>query len=218
MKIDNLPSNYCYDQYGFLKQTKFDSFKYTFDYCKKQSTNIEMSYLRLGWLSSFFSYEKMQKMNVVDIGCGNGSFVKCCQGKFGKIVGYDVVGNTISKEELYGQKWDLIVLSDVLEHFDNIDDLLKINWKHAMISFPETPNVDNFEELKKWRHFKPNEHLYSLTLEKIQKWFNIYRCGTEDKFSILGTSNFEDLIRTRWNKEKTNISTILVERFVNYRY
>jgi len=206
-KIKNLPKSYIYDENGFVKQKEHDHFPYTVEYKKRQGTNVEMCYLRLGWLSAYFSYEEMKEMNVVDIGCGSGIFVKCCTGKFKKIVGYDVVGESISKRELYNVHWDLIVLSDVLEHFENIEDLFKIKWNYAMISFPETPKYENFEELKLWRHFKPNEHLYYLDLDNIIRWFEKNR-----DVEVVQTGNFEDLIRTRWNEEKTNISTVLVRR------
>lgn len=202
----HLPQSYSRDHYGFVHQKEHDHFVYTVDYRNHQSTNIEMSYLRLGWLSSHFSYERMKKMSVVDIGCGSGMFVKCCQGKFAKVVGYDVVGESITKEELMSTCWDLIVLSDVLEHFENLEDVMNIKWRFAMISFPETPKVHKFEDLTKWRHFKPNEHLHYLTLRGLQDWFGRKGCIP------VASGNFEDLIRKRWSETKTNISTLLVDR------
>ena len=208
-KIENLPQSYEYDKNGFIRQKEHDHFNYTLEYKKRQGTNVEMCYLRLGWLSSFFSYEKMKEMNVVDIGCGSGIFVKCCTGKFKRIVGYDLVGESISEKELHETDWNLVVLSDVLEHFEDIEDLFKMKWHYAMISFPETPKFETFEEMKSWRHFKPNEHLYYLNINNVIDWF-----WSHDKeyINVMGIGNFEDLIRTRWNEEKTNISTLLVSR------
>lgn len=204
-----LPHGYKYDENGFLKQTEHTTFPYTIEYKSRQGTNVEMSYLRLGWISSFFRSEEISKMNVVDIGCGNGVFVRCSSGKFGRIVGYDVVGDSISKDELYNTVWDMIILSDVLEHFDDIEDLFKIKWKFCMLSFPETPDVGTFEELRKWRHFKPNEHLYYLTAPKVRKWLESH-IGVK----VIGISNFEDLIRKRWDSSKTNISSIMTKRML----
>jgi len=206
--LKDFPDLYEYDQNGFIHQKKHDKFVYTVEYREHQSTNAEMSYLRLGWISFFFKYEQMMDMNVVDIGCGSGMFVSCCKGKFKRIVGYDIVGESISKEELNNTEWDLIVLSDVLEHFENINDLFKLKWKYAMVSFPETPNVESFEELTKWRHFKPNEHLWYLNLDGINRWIKAVNNGVK----VIGSGNFEDLIRKRWDLNKTNISTIMLER------
>lgn len=203
-----LPSQYEYDENGFIKQVEHIKFPYSIEYKARQGTNVEMSYLRLGWIASFFRSEELLKMNVVDVGCGSGEFVRNCSGKFNRIVGYDVVGDSISEEELYGTVWDLIVLSDVLEHYENIEDLFKIKWKACMLSFPETPVVSSFDELKKWRHFKPNEHLYCLTASKVRAWLEKH-----PGVKVIGISNFEDVIRKRWDDRKTNISSIMVKRY-----
>ena len=202
--IQDLPTSYAYDKFGILHQVEHDHFTYTVKYRKQQSTNIEMSYLRLGWLSAFIPYPTMKTMNAVDIGCGSGMFVKCCQGKFKRMVGYDVVGDSISKEELYDTTWDLIVLTDVLEHFEDMNDLFKLKWKCAMISYPETPNVRSFEEFSKWRHFKPNEHLHYFTQQSIIRWLN-----GNDKVCY-SSACFEDHLRKRWDENVPNITTLFV--------
>ena len=193
-------------QYGFWKQENPQPFQYTIDYKFKQSTNIEMSYLRLGMISNYITVDDMSSMSMVDIGCGNGSFVNCCRNKFKNVYGYDVTGDTISENELYSLYWDLIVLSDVLEHFEDINKLFDIKWKYAMISYPETPKVERWEELKSWRHFKPDEHIWCLNKEGIIQWLIDNDC------SVLGESNFEDLLRTRWEKTKPNITSLFIKR------
>lgn len=202
--IQDLPKSYSYDQFGTLHQVEHDHFNYTVKYRQQQSTNIEMSYLRLGWVSAHLGYNYMKKANAVDIGCGSGMFVKCCQGKFMRMVGYDVVGDSISREELYETEWDVVVLSDVLEHFEDINDLFKMKWTYAMISYPETPRVKTFDELKKWRHFKPNEHLHYFTWESMERWLDHNNRG------VRAYSMFEDFLRKRWDVNATNISTVLV--------
>lgn len=203
----NLPESYKIDDYGFIHQTQHDKFDYTVEYREHQSTNIEMSYLRLGFIASHFGYRAMQSMQAVDVGCGSGIFVKCCQGKFKKIVGYDVVGDSISTQELYDTNWDIVILTDVLEHFENMYDLFRIKWSYAMISYPETPCFTDFEDMKKWRHFKPNEHLHYLNATGMRRWLE-EECGLH----IIMESDFEDLIRSRWDIKLPNITTMLVNR------
>jgi len=205
--ISELPPEYAYDENGFLKQIVHYPFEYTQEYKDHQSTNVQMSFLRLGWVTSFFDFEEIRSMEVVDVGCGNGTFVKSCSNIFGNVYGYDVAGESISEERLYGKAWDLAILSDVLEHFDDIEDLFKINWKYCMLSFPEVPPVEKFSELMSWRHFKPNEHIYYLYTEGVRRWV-----GKRPEVSVLGQSNFEDLLRTRWDKRKVNITTLLLKR------
>ena len=208
-KIGDLPSGYVYDKYGFLKQVRHQVFEYTEEYKRKQGTNIAMSFLRLGWLSSHFSYEDLRDMCVVDVGCGSGEFIKHAEHLFHDMRGYDVVGESITDQELMDTHWDLVILSDVLEHFEDIDKLFDMKWDYCMLSFPETPVVETFEELKSWRHFKPNEHLYHLYSEGVIEWAEVVH-GAE----VIDAGNFEDIIRTRWDDQKTNISTLLIKREV----
>ena len=107
----SIPKQYIYDDNGFLKQIEHSCFPYSVEYKSRQGTNKEMSYLRLGWISSFFRFEDLSKMNVVDVGCGNGEFVKCCSGKFGRIVGYDIVGDSITEDEFKTTYWDMAILT-----------------------------------------------------------------------------------------------------------
>lgn len=203
----DLPDGYEYEG-PFIKQVTHSCFEYTTDYKARQSTNDLMSYLRLGWLSSHIDYEEMHKLSLVDIGCGNGVFLECVRGKFKTVCGYDVCGDSISRDQLYSDDWGIIILSDVLEHFDDINDLMKMSWKYAMISFPETPHVESFEELEQWRHFKPNEHLYYLDEKGMADWLR----NTYPEVCVVGSGHYEDLIRTRWDDSIPNITTMLLRR------
>ena len=205
--INDLPPEYSYDENGFIKQIVRDPFIYTQDYKDHQSTNLEMSSLRLGWLAQHFTIDQMRSMEAVDVGCGNGLFVRSCEKVFRSICGYDVVGESISDSYLYGKVWDLSVLSDVLEHFDDIEKFFKIKWRYCMLSFPETPPVRTFAELQAWRHFKPNEHIYYLHAEGVKEWIR-----KKPSVTVIDHSNFEDLIRTRWDVNNVNISTLLLMR------
>jgi len=203
----DLPDGYGYDG-PFIKQISHSDFDYTVDYKARQSTNVEMSYLRLGWLSASISYDKLSAMKAVDIGSGNGVFVDCASAILGEIHGYDLCGKSISREDLMSTSWDLVILSDVLEHYDDIAELFDMKWEYAMISFPETPSVVNFGELKSWRHFKPNEHIYHLDLQGMKEWLT----NTEPGIQVVRCGHFEDHIRKRWDENLPNITTMLIHR------
>lgn len=197
------------DHYGFWRQVAPRSFVYTEEYKSRQSTNGAMSFLRLGWLSAGLGgYDTMKSMEVVDIGCGSGEFVKHSKNFFKRVVGYDVAGDSISRTELESTKWDLVVLSDVLEHFEDIDGLFELKWEYAFISFPETPEVSDWRELDemKFRHFKPDEHLWMMNASGFERWARAGGAGIELK------GCFEDAIRTRWDADKPNISSFLLKR------
>ncbi len=192
--------------YGFWRQTNPQPFEYSAEYKQSQSTNTDMSFLRIGWLAAHIPYHALRRMRVVDIGSGNGTFVQVGRRVFGSCCGFDLQGESITREELDNTHWDMVVLSDVLEHFDRIEDLFKLKWEFAFVSFPETPVVQRAAELAGWRHYKPNEHLWCLNLAGMVNWFEDHGCR------ILGKSHVEDLIRTRWDEAKPNISSVLVGR------
>jgi hypothetical protein len=100
----------------------------------------------------------------------------------------------------------MVVLSDVLEHFNDIDDLFTMKWRYAFISYPETPKVETWEQLKGWRHFKPDEHIWCLNKEGMRRW--MYDHGS----TVIATSHFEDSIRKRWDDQIPNITSFLIER------
>lgn len=198
-------ANFEQREYGFWRQTDVKPFIYDQTYKNKQSTNDWMAFLRIGWLSAYFDY-KLKGMTVVDVGSGNGSFVRAGQAVFKKICGYDVAGESISESELLNTQWDLAVFSDVIEHMPDLEHLFKIPWKWAFVSFPETPKVDTQDQLHTWRHFKPNEHIWCLNIDGITKFANDHDC------IVMRRSNMEDLIRTRWDPEYPNISSVLIMR------
>jgi len=212
-KTDTIPAgsvriadeDYLLDENGFLKQVDPKPFDYSLDYKAHQSTNTAMTWLRLGWLSSHLSYGRLRHMTAVDIGAGNGSFVREAASVFERIVPYDLAGESIDDVELYETKWDMIVMSDVLEHYDDIDKLWGLNFKYGMISFPETPNPEE-HDLSRWRHLKPNEHIYLMTRVKVEAWVK------KHGYEVVGCGCPEDMIRTRWQADKVNISTILIKR------
>lgn len=192
------------DCHGFLRQVDPQPFTYDQDYVKKQSTNPEMSWLRLGWLSAHISYEKLREFNVVDVGAGNGTFVREASSVFCRIVPYDVVGESITDEELYTTNWDLVCASDVIEHFQFVDHFFAIPFHYALLSFPETP--PNTLPVQEWRHYKPNEHIYMLRSAEFRAWVEKNGCR------VLAQGCPEDMIRRRWDPQEINISTFLIEK------
>lgn len=194
---------YVLDRNGFLKQQNPALFNYSVEYKNMQSTDTRMSWLRLGWLSAHIPYDVLQTFTAVDVGSGNGTFVKEASRVFKSIASYDLVGESITTTELTTTIWDLVILSDVLEHFPDIDDFWKLQFKYALISFPEAPRKI---DLITWRHYKPNEHIYVLSLTNLAKWVNKNRC------IAIACGSPEDMLRTRWDRDEPNISTILIQR------
>jgi len=97
-------------------------------------------------------------------------------------------------------------MTDVLEHFDDINDLFKITWNYAFITYPETPKVKDYEELTVWKHFKPNEHIYCLNEIGFKEWLEFNGC------KVIASSHIEDAIRGCLHDNVSNTTTFLVKR------
>ena len=195
------------DKYNFWKQQNPNIITYDIDYKKKQSTTVEMSYLRLGYLLGTLkicNVNDIKNWKLCDVGSGNGIFRQELTKFFSNVFQYDLVGNTITEQQLYNTDWDVIFLTDVLQHYQDVDDLFKIKFKYAFISFPETPKVDDFKQLNNWKHYKPNEHIYMLDLSNFNDYVEIHG------YKIVNTLNLQDIIRTSSNN--TNITTAIIQK------
>jgi SAM-dependent methyltransferase len=201
----NLPAGYVYAG-PFIKQTTPDRIVYDEQYVNKPRTTEAMAFLRLGWLSAHISFEELRTFNVVDIGSGQGQTAAAFSRICANTANYDLSGPSISKAVLEETSWDLVILNDVLEHFDDIAALFDLKWRYAFLSFPETPKVATFEELTRWRHFRPNEHIYHLHETGVREW--AAQLGAE----TINAGRFEDILRTRWDPAQPNITTMLLSR------
>ena len=191
------------NSYGFWRQIDAKPFSYDCTYKAAQGTTIEMSWLRLGVLVGALGVNvaDLRDWCLCDVGSGNGVFAKEAAKVFGDVCEFDLSGNSISVEELYTRDWDVIFLTDVLEHYTCIDDLFKIKFKYLFLSFPETPKVSDPAELKNWRHYKPNEHIWMLNKDGIVEWLE------DNGRDIIYTGNPEDAIRK--SSYDVNISTVI---------
>ena len=191
---------------SFWKQVNPKPFDYSLKYKENLLHTNENAMFRLGILSTYFSYEYMVDMKVLDFGCGTGDFVKHGKSVFKECVGYDVSGESISKHKLKTTQWDLITAFDVIEHLKDINSIFDLKWKYLYLSFPETPSVEKWEYLQDWRHFKPDEHQWLLNRDGMCKW------AEENHCRVIMKGNYEDCLRKRWDPNCINISSMLIKR------
>lgn len=133
----------------------------------------------------------MQKL-IVDIGIGSGEFIESC--KKIKALGYDIneVGvEWLKKRNIFLDPYkddlkeiDGFTLWDTLEHMSNPDEFIKVvNYgQHVFISLP---TFENLNDVKKSKHYKPNEHFYYFTVKGML--YYMWNCG----FSCLDYNNDE---------------------------
>lgn len=203
--IDVNGYKYEVNSYGMLKQLNPKKFDYSKAYLDKQSTTRNMSWLRIGYLLGVVSFDYLTKATVLELGPGSGMFFDTLKPHVANIEGHDVAKSeysTVSLEYIQSNKWDLLCAFDVLEHFEEIDDLWKIDFEYGYFSMPCPPA----NGINNWRHLKPNEHIWHIPSESFKKWAN------DHKYEVLLNGQPEDLIRRRWDQKKANINSFIIKK------
>lgn len=166
----------------------------------------EMSHIRWVFIQKFLSLPLGSK--ILDIGYGNGSFLKYAQKNGMNIFGIDVHGENFGIPEVnYNSDliFDLVCFFDSLEHFENFNIIKNLKAKRIIISTPD-PVDFLLEEPYLWRHYKPGEHLHYFskkslgTLMKNMGFTNEIACGfPEDELRgklIIKNKNYNNIVTT----------------------
>ena len=164
-------------------------------------TTEAMSYLRLGFLKAY-----TQRGRILDIGYGNGSFLR----KAAK-AGFDTFGNDVHGAD-YGVRevplveaangsWDVVTFFDSLEHFSDLSlpRAIASRARVVVISIPCRP--DGFPAHKEWRHYRPGEHLHYFSRYSLELFFSEHHV-------VASRSDVEDTIRGRLPGGEQNILTL----------
>jgi hypothetical protein len=186
--------NYKLLETGVIKQINIKPFVYNYNYSNNYNSHGEknnyLNYLRLGVLLGNIGYTPD---SIVDVGYGNGAFLKICTSKIKNVYGCDVsdypVPDGCKKIELHEiNKADVVCFFDSLEHFEDISFVKNIDTKYIFISVPWCHYLSD-EWFKNWHHRKENEHLYHFNEDSLKKFFN------ESGYECIYTGSFEDIIR-----------------------
>jgi len=165
-----------------------------------------MSYLRLGYLLGVVG-DNIN--NILDVGYGNGDFLKVAKNKIPNCFGFEVNDYLIPEEcfpvtDIYEKEYDVVCFFDVLEHFENIYEVKQLKTKYIYISVPECHNFSD-EWFLQWKHRRPDEHLWHFNLNSLSSFMS------EIGFELISSSNLEDTIRKPIDKN-TNILTAIFKK------
>jgi hypothetical protein len=186
--------NYSVDNLGIIHQLQHDPFKK--DYGKERNDYGEvsnyLSYLRLGFINGCIPTNECE--SILDVGFGNGDFLRACQKQFSIVSGYDLSydylpGGCIKEESLFNNQYDIITFFDSLEHFEDISFLNKLDCKYVVISVPNCQYPEDDVWFTNWKHRRPNEHLHHFNMKSLSHF--LYDKG----FNVIVRSYFEDVIR-----------------------
>ena len=152
---------------------------------------LQMAFLRLGYLLGNINFTPN---SILDIGYGNGDFLKVCTSHIPNCYGNDVSNYPLPKnvsfvEDIKSKHFDVVCFFDVLEHFPSIDFVKDIKCDYIYISIPWCHYISD-EWFTNWKHRRPDEHLWHFDSDSLVKFFE------ENGFENISLSNVEDIIRT----------------------
>ena len=186
-------------QYPAIVTAQYDA-KYVHQRYDAYPTTEIMSYLRLGLMKCFVS-PLCGRDFILDVGYGNGSFLKACKKAGYKCYGSDVHGVDYGIEErpLDGSEtYDCVTFFDSLEHFADFEAIRKVlNRSHyVIVSIPFRPA--NFPQNLNWKHYRPGEHLHYPSLNSLKHIL---------KKRLVFSDDLEDAIRGKNKDGSQNILT-----------
>lgn len=203
--------NYNLNADGVLYQVERTPFVYDTQYVDDRyntygELNAYMSHLRLGYIVGAIG--KIPN-SLIDIGYGNGAFLKTCTQLIPECYGFDVSGYPVPDGVTFAEDWktkpvDVITFFDVLEHFEDPYFIRDLQAEFVVISLPWCVYRGD-EWFAEWKHRRPNEHL----------WFfdhiNIGEFAKATGYDVLHVTNLEDTIR-RSADGTANIMTVTLKK------
>lgn len=152
--------------------------------------------------------------SVVDFGCGSGEFLYEMSTRLsGTMYGIDINGyplpigekGSIKSVSSFKDIPDDILFTSFFDSLEHVPDYITTVKEAAAISkyiVISTPWLVEGQELKGWRHFKPNEHLHYFSARGLTLALN-RNCG----LVCIDSRNIEDTIRTPPDGVRYNILT-----------
>jgi len=204
-------TNYSKLANGIIKQDSIlhEKQKYDVPYIAKRydaygELSKNMAYLRLGYLLGAC---KSRISSILDVGYGNGDFLKAASKAITNCYGFEVNNYPIPENctevvDICNSTYDAVCFFDVLEHFDDIYTIAELNTEYIYISVPECHYLSD-EWFEKWKHRRPDEHLWHFNRTALINFM------AELDFKPVALSNIEDTIR----KGDGKLSNILTGLF-----
>ncbi len=120
-----------------------------------------------------------QQVGLLDIGAGDGAFVRCARSWGFDARGYDVIPEAqraLLADGLYDDDpgvWDAVTMWDVIEHLEEPGLWLRRVRKGAHL-FCSLPIFDDLTAIRASRHYRPGEHLTYWQADGFVNWMALY--------------------------------------------
>lgn len=165
INFDELNLVYC-ENCGHVEQKDIEKFNYDDLYiynAYRFAPVLQMSWLRLGMINSVIS----STGKLLDIGCGQGDFVRQANYAGFDAYGFDVIRDNNVRSANFGDYYyNIVTLFDSLEHAHDLKKIFSAKTKYFVVSLPIFDQTNHKTDIKKldtiraWKHYKPNEHLH----------------------------------------------------------
>lgn len=128
-----------------------------------------MSQIRWEFIQSSLGLRRGSR--VLDVGYGNGAFLKHVKSQGMEIFGADIHHEDFGVPEV--NLWtklhfDLICFFDSLEHFISFEGILELQADYVVVSIPNLPR-SFLARPQDWRHYKPGEHLHYFSTPSLDR-------------------------------------------------
>jgi 2-polyprenyl-3-methyl-5-hydroxy-6-metoxy-1,4-benzoquinol methylase len=187
--------NYKKHNNGVIEQITKIKFNYNKDYINNSyntygELGMRMAHQRLGYLIGSLGFIPE---SLLDVGYGNGDFLKAASSiiplTYGNDIStYPIPENSIFINDPYNISVDVVTFFDVLEHFHDIYDIKLLNTKYILIS---VPNCHYFSDnwFDNWKHRRPEQHFWHFNKKSLINFMD------EIGYDVINTTNIEDTIR-----------------------
>lgn len=197
-------AQYIIDQLGVVHQQNPEPYTYDEKYCSTydtpeyQTKSDHLQALRLGFIAGAHGdYVR----SLIDVGFGNGAFMKFAKQSVKFVGGIDVTSVSVPEGCHRLTKFDpvdVVTFHDCLEHIPDLMFVRDIPAKTIVISLPHCHINDLGVEwfAKEYPHLKKNEHLHHFDTESLIRFMD--NMG----WYCIATSHHEDIVRQRdidWN-------------------
>jgi hypothetical protein len=189
---------YRFDAHGVLHQVDPRSLtRYDVDYVKSRYDTLPDRGARMSFLRAGFIIGATGRIahSVLDVGYGNGSFLRCMGSLGAKCAGLDISGYPVPEgcrrariSDLCAH-WDLVTMFDSLEHMPDLEFLRHMPARFVAVTAPWFHVKQGLDWFASWKHRRPGEHLHHFSPESLREL--MHSCG----YRQIVSAPIEDAIR-----------------------